>query len=95
MLRFLLKVLALPLLLVLSFICLLGKWATNISAFAFNLLMLVIIGSIIFCITKADWTNLAILAAMGFVAFLAIVAIVAVLVTMENIRDSLGEFIRS
>ena len=62
MMKMILKVLALPVLLVVKIICILGNLLTNISSYVIGLLLLVIVGCAIYCIVQAMWTSLAILA---------------------------------
>ena len=66
--KIILKVLALPLLLFITVICILGNLLTNISFYVIALLLLVIAGCSIYCIVKALWTSLAILAGIGLAA---------------------------
>lgn len=93
--KIILKVLAFPMLIILKVICILGNLLTNISSYAMGLLLLVIAGCVIFCIVKAMWTSLAILAGIGLTAFLAIFLFVWIVVKVESLRDALGEFVRS
>ena len=70
--KMILKVLALPVLLIVKLVCVLGNLLTNISSYIIGLLLLIIIGCAIYCIVQSMWTNLAILAGMGLAAFLAL-----------------------
>lgn len=70
--KMILKVLALPLLFIVTVACILGNLITNISSHVIALLLLVIAGCSIYCIVKALWTSLAILAGMGLAAILII-----------------------
>ena len=63
--KIVLKVLALPLLFIVTVACILGNLITNISSYVIALLLLVIAGCSIYCIVKALWTSLVILAGMG------------------------------
>ena len=63
--KMILKVLALPVLFVVTIACILGNLITNISSYVIALLLLIIAGCSIYCIIKALWTSLAILAGMG------------------------------
>lgn len=74
--KIILKVLALPLLFVVTIACILGNLITNISSYVIALLLLVIAGCSIYCIVKALWTSLAILAGMGLTAILIIFLLV-------------------
>lgn len=93
--KMILKIFALPVLLVVKVICILGNLLTNISSYVIGLLLLVIGGCAIYCIVKAMWTSLAILAGMGVAAILAIFLLVWAVVKAETIGNALGEFIRS
>lgn len=95
MLRFLLKILVLPVLLVLGFICILANLATNLSGLVFTLFLFVIGICVIICIVQANWMSLALVLGIGFAAFLLLVAIVWMQVMLEQARDSLGDFMRS
>ena len=66
--KMILKVLALPVLFVVTIACILGNLITNISSHVISLLLLVIAGCSIYCIVKALWTSLVILAGMGLAA---------------------------
>ena len=57
--KMILKVLALPLLFIVTVACILGNLITNISSYVIALLLLVIAGCSIYCIVKALWTSLA------------------------------------
>ncbi|MDD3221027.1 MAG: hypothetical protein PHG07_01400 [Lachnospiraceae bacterium] len=93
--RLILKLIALPLLLTVVLICLLGKFMMNTSSYVIGALLLVIGGCGIYCVFTANWKSLAILAVMGLAAFLLLFVAVWAVVTVEGIRDRLGEFIRS
>ena len=93
--KIILKVFALPLLLVVKIVCILGNLLANISSYVIGLLLLVIAGCSIYCIVQAMWTSLAILAGMGLAAILAIFLLVWVVVKVETVGTSLGAFIRS
>ena len=93
--KMILKIFALPVLLAVKVICILGNLLTNISSYVIGLLLLVIGGCAIYCIVKAMWTSLAILAGMGVAAILAIFLLVWAVVKAETIGNALGEFIRS
>lgn len=93
--KMILKLFALPLLLIIKIICIVGNLITNVSSWAIGLLLLVIGGCVIYCIVQAQWTNLAILVGMGLVVFLALFAIVFVVFKAEILSERLGAFIRS
>lgn len=92
--KMILKLICLPILVVLSVLCLLGKLATNISAYAFTLLMFVLIGCGIYCIVQGQWLNLAILAGMGLAAFLALFLLIAVAYKVEGLKKRIAQIAR-
>lgn len=63
--KMILKVLALPVLFVVTIACILGNFLANLSSYVIALLLLVIAGCSIYCIVKALWISLVILAGMG------------------------------
>ena len=93
--KMILKVLALPVLLVMKSVCILGNLLSNISSYAIGLLLLILVGCGIYCVVQAMWTSLAILAVMGLAAFLALFGIVFLTVQAETASESLGQFLRS
>lgn len=93
--KMILKVLALPVLLIVKLVCVLGNLLTNISSYIIGLLLLIIIGCAIYCIVQSMWTNLAILAGMGLAAFFALFGLVWLVVKAENLNEYLGQFLRS
>ena len=90
-----LKVFALPVLLIMKSVCILGNLLSNISSYVIGLLLLILVGCGIYCVVQAMWTSLAILAVMGLAAFLALFGIVFLTVQAETASESLGHFIRS
>lgn len=93
--KMILKVFALPVLLIMKSVCVLGNLLSNISSYVVGLLLLILIGCGIYCVVQAMWTSLAILAVMGLAAFLALFGIVFLTVQAESASISLGQFIRS
>lgn len=93
MMKMILKVLALPVLLVVKVICILGNLLTNIVSYVIGLLLLVIAGCAVICIVQAMWTSLALLVGMGLVAFLAIFLLVWAVVKFETLGNHIKEFI--
>lgn len=93
--KMILKVLALPVLLVIKVACIFGNLLTNISSYVIGLLLLVIAGCAVYCIIQAMWTSLVILVIMGLAAMVAIFLLVWVVVKAESVSSTLGEFIRS
>ena len=88
-----LKVLALPVLFVVTIACILGNMLTNLSSYVIALLLLVIAGCSIYCIVKALWTSLAILAGIGLTAILIIFLLVWAVVKLETLGNYIKEFI--
>ena len=93
--KMILKVFALPVLLIMKSVCILGNLLSNISSYVIGLLLLILVGCGIYCVVQAMWTSLAILAVMGLAAFLALFGIVFLTVQAESASESLGQFIRS
>lgn len=93
--RLILKIFAVPLLLVLMFVCLLGNLATNFSGLVFTLFLFLLIFCAVICVIQSLWSQLLILAAMGFIAFVALVFIIWVLTTIEAWAEHLRDFIWS
>ena len=93
--KMILKVLALPVLLIMKSVGILGNLLSNISSYVIGLLLLILVGCGIYCVVKAMWTSLAILALMGLAAFLALFGIVFLTVQAESASESLGQFLRS
>ena len=91
--KIVLKVLALPLLFIVTVAYILGNLITNISSYVIALLLLVIVGCSIYCIVKALWTSLAILAGMGLAAILIIFLLVWAVVKLETLGNHIKEFI--
>lgn len=93
--KIILKVLALPVLLITKSVCILGNLLSNISSYVIGLLLLILVGCGIYCVVQAMWTSLAILALMGLAAFLVLFGIVFLTVQAESASESLGQFLRS
>lgn len=93
--KIILKALALPILLVVKILCILGNLLTNISSYVIGLFLLIIGGCAIYCIVKALWTSLAILVGMGLAVLLIVFLLIWTVVKMESISNFLGDFIRS
>lgn len=93
--KLILKVLALPVLLVMKSVCILGNLLSNISSYMIGLLLLILVGCGIYCVVQAMWTSLAILTVMSLAAFLALFGIVFLTVQAETVSESLGQFLRS
>ena len=93
--KMILKVLALPVLLIMKGVGILGNLLSNISSYIIGLLLLILVGCGIYCVVQAMWTSLAILALMGLAAFLVLFGIVFLTVQAESASESLGQFLRS
>ena len=93
--KMILKVFALPVLLIMKSVCILGNLLSNISSYVIGLLLLILVGCGIYCVVQAMWTSLAILAVMGLAAFLALFGIVFLTIQAETASESLGHFLRS
>lgn len=93
--KMILKVLALPVLLIMKSVGILGNLLSNISSYIIGLLLLILVGCGIYCVVQAMWTSLAILTLMGLAAFLVLFGIVFLTVQAESASESLGQFLRS
>lgn len=91
--KMILKVLALPVLFVVTIACILGNLLVNLSSYVIALLLLVIAGCSIYCIVKALWTSLAILVGMGLAAILIIFLLVWAVIKLETLGNHIKEFI--
>ena len=91
--KMILKVLALPVLFVVTIACILGNLLANLSSYVIALLLLVIAGCSIYCIVKALWTSLAILVGMGLAAILIIFLLLWAVVKLETLGNHIKEFI--
>lgn len=91
--KMILKALVLPVLFVVTVACILGNMLANLSSYVIALLLLVIAGCSIYCIVKALWTSLAILAGMGLAAILIIFLLVWAVVKLETLGNHIKEFI--
>ena len=65
-----LKIVLFPLLLVIMFMHLLVKLATNLSSFVIGVFMLFFIGCGIYNVVQAQWLNVALITGMAFITFL-------------------------
>ncbi len=93
--KMILKLFALPVLIIVKVLHFVGNLLTNVSSYAIGLLLLVIAGCGIYCIVQGKWTELAILVGMGVVVFLVLFFMVWVVFKAETWSERLGEFIRS
>ena len=94
-LKFLAKILLLPVVLILGILRLLVHIGINLSSIVLGGLMLIVFGCIIFTIVQHTWNAMAILIAMEI--FLVLITAGAGLIEgfLEMASDSLGGFIRS
>lgn len=63
------KLIALPIMLMLFLLSLLGKLLTNVSAYIVGLFMLIVLLIGVYCLWEHRWTDLAIMAAIEAVTF--------------------------
>lgn len=89
------KILAGVAVFLLSFLIMIGRLFSNASSWFLGLLILVAVGSAVYCVTQARWQDVAILMVIALVVFLAMFLIELVLFSAEQFRDSLGDFIHS
>ena len=93
--KMILKIFALPVLLLVKVIWILGNMITNIISYAIGFLLLIIGGCAIYCIVKAMWISLAILIGMGIAVYLFLFLLPWSILKAEKIGNALGTFIRS
>lgn len=93
--KWILKLFALPVLLIVKIICMIGNLLTNLSSWVLGAFFLVMAGCAIYCIVQAQWTNLAILAGMTAAAFAILFVWVWILVKVETLCECLNSFIHS
>ena len=93
--KMILKILALPVLFVVTVIYVLGNLLTNVVSYVIGVLLLVIGGSAIYCVVKALWQSLLILVVLGIATIAVVFLLVWAVMKAENIGESLGAFIRS
>ncbi len=93
--KMILKIFALPVLLLVKVIWLLRNMITNIISYAIGFLLLIIEAVPFTASSKAMWTSLAILIGMGMAMYLVLFLLVWSVVKAENIGNALGAFIRS
>lgn len=93
--RMILKVVALPLLLLVKVFCVIGNTAVNLSSYVVGLLLLVLGGCAVYCIVQANWRSLAILAVMALVVFVVLFLCIWLIVKAEGITELLRNFIYS
>ena len=95
LLKFMAKILLLPVILILGILRLLVHISINLSSIVLGGLMLIVLGCIVFTIIQHTWNSMAILIAME--VFLVLITAGAGVIEglLEMASDSLGGFIRS
>ena len=94
-LKIILKLIALPVLLVLGLVCLLAKIAFELSSFFIGALILYIIGCSIYCVFQSLWLQLAFLVGIGLAIYAALFLFVVFQEIGESIKGNLRDFIFS
>ena len=94
-LKIILKLIALPVLLVLGIVCLLAKIAFELSSFFIGALILYIIGCSIYCVFQSLWLQLAFLVGIGLAIYAALFLFVVFQEIGEGIKGNLRDFIFS
>lgn len=93
--RVLLKVLAMPLILILKVFCLMVNALAKVSAYVLSPLVFFVLGCGIYCICKAKWSDVAILFSIEAIIFVAMFGMGWLTCTVEEISDNLKCFVRS
>lgn len=93
--KLIMKLFALPVLVILKVFAMLGNLLTSLSSLAVGLFLLLLGGLAVYCIVQQAWLNLAILAGMAVITFVVMFLTVAVIFKAEIWRDQLKEFIHS
>ena len=93
--KIILKLIALPVLLVLGIVCLLAKIAFELSSFFIGALILYIIGCSIYCVFQSLWLQLAFLVGIGLAIYAALFLFVVFQEIGEGIKGNLRDFIFS
>ena len=70
--KFLLKLIVFPIWILVKLIALIGNLLTHCACFAFNLLFICIVISVVMSVAQGLWTTLFILLGMGIAAFLVL-----------------------
>ncbi|NCC45117.1 MAG: hypothetical protein EOM18_16395 [Clostridia bacterium] len=91
--KMILKVLALPVILVLKLMWVFINVFSHLSSYVVAPLMLVILGCGIFCIVQTKWTELAILAVMELAVFMALFFTVWLTMKIENVTGTLVDYL--
>lgn len=93
--KLLLKILALPVILILKIFAFAVKILVHLSAYVLSPLMLIITGCAVYCLVKTRWTDVAILAVMDALIFTAMFAAGWITCLAEDACDGLAAFLRS
>lgn len=93
--RFILKIFAVPLLLVMMFLCMLGNLATSVSGAVYTLFLFVLIICGVMSFMKAAWFSLALVVVLGFLAFVALALATWFIMALESCTERLSDFIHS
>ncbi|MGN0315905.1 MAG: hypothetical protein ACI4EG_14095 [Fusicatenibacter sp.] len=95
LIRFLLKILTLPVMLLLKLFCLLITALANLSAYVLGPVSLFILGCGIYCMVKTRWMDAALLAGMEAVIFGAVSAAGWLTGMVEELCGHLAGFLHS
>ena len=94
-LKFLVKILLLPVLLLLGALRLLVKIGINLSSIILGALMLTVFGCIIYAIIQQMWPSVFILIAMEAVLVMITVGTGVIDFVLQSATESIGSFMRS
>ena len=95
LLKFLAKILLLPVILILGLLRLLVHIGINLSSIVLGGLMLIVFGCIVFTIIQHTWNSMAILIAMEVILVLITAGAGVIEGLLEMASDGLGGFMRS
>ena len=95
LLKFIAKILLLPVILILGILRLLVHIGINLSSIVLGGLMLIIFGCIVFTIVQHTWNSMAILIVMEILLVLVTASAGVIEGVLEMVSDSLGGFIKS
>ena len=93
--KLIMKLFALPVLLILKVFALLGNLLTNLSSLAIGLFLLLLGGLAVYCLVQQAWLNLAILAGMAAAVFIIMFLATAVVFKAEIWSEKLKDFLHS
>ena len=95
LLKFIAKILLLPVILILGVLRLLVHIGINLSSIVLGGLMLIVFGCIVFTIIQHTWNSMAILIAMEIILVLITAGAGVIEGLLKMASDSLGGFMRS